>query len=66
VSTPPARDAGALADVIGRVLDDPARAAAVGEAGRASARALTWQANAGQTLKVYERVLAAAGRRDRR
>jgi glycosyltransferase involved in cell wall biosynthesis len=55
----PARDAGALAAVIAAVLDDPARAAAVGEAGRAAAGALTWQANAIQTLKVYEQVLAA-------
>lgn len=53
----PVRDAGALAGVIARALDDPETAAAVGEAGRAAALALTWGRNARRTLGVYERVL---------
>jgi len=54
----PARDAGALAAAIARVLEDPAAAAAVGESGRAAAAALTWERNARRTLHVYEKALA--------
>jgi glycosyltransferase involved in cell wall biosynthesis len=54
----PARDAGALADVIAGVLADRAAAAAVGEAGRAAAAALTWERNARLTLGVYEQAAA--------
>jgi glycosyltransferase involved in cell wall biosynthesis len=36
----PARDARALADAVGSLLDDPARAAAMGAAGRARAHAV--------------------------
>jgi glycosyltransferase involved in cell wall biosynthesis len=43
------------------VLDDPGRAAAVGEAGRAAARALSWERNARLTLEVYRRVLGRDG-----
>lgn len=53
----PARDPGAIADVIAGVLDDPARAAAIGAAGRTTALGLSWQRNAGLTLDVYGRVL---------
>ena len=42
----PVRDAGALAGIIAEVLDDPAAAAAVGDAGSAAALALTWERNA--------------------
>ena len=57
----PVRDVEALADIIRAVLDDPARAAAVGEAGRAAARALSWERNARLTLDVYRRVLGRDG-----
>ena len=56
----PVRDAGALAGIIARVLDDPAAAAAVGEAGKAAALALSWDRNARLTLGVYEKVLRRA------
>jgi teichuronic acid biosynthesis glycosyltransferase TuaC len=56
----PVRDPDALASIIGEVLDDPAKAAAIGEAGRAAALDLSWERNARLTLGVYERVLAAA------
>lgn len=56
----PVRDAGALAGIIARVLDDPVAAAAVGAAGKAAALALTWERNAGLTLGVYEKVLRRA------
>jgi teichuronic acid biosynthesis glycosyltransferase TuaC len=56
----PVRDPDALASIIGGVLDDPAKAAAIGEAGRAAALDLSWERNARLTLGVYERVLAAA------
>jgi teichuronic acid biosynthesis glycosyltransferase TuaC len=53
----PVRDPAALAGVIAGVLDDPQGAAAVGEAGKAAALALSWQRNARLTLDVYNRVL---------
>jgi teichuronic acid biosynthesis glycosyltransferase TuaC len=59
----PARDAGALADVIARVLDDPGAAQAVGQAGRAVARTLTWERNARAVHDVYEQVLDGAAER---
>jgi teichuronic acid biosynthesis glycosyltransferase TuaC len=56
----PVRDAGTLAGIIARVLDDPVAAAAVGEAGKAAALALSWERNARLTLGVYEKVLRPA------
>jgi len=56
----PVRDAGALAGIIARVLDDPVAAAAVGAAGKAAALALSWERNARLTLGVYEKVLRPA------
>jgi glycosyltransferase involved in cell wall biosynthesis len=56
----PVRDAGALASIITRVLVDPGAAAAVGQAGRAAALALSWERNARLTGEVYERVLRPA------
>jgi teichuronic acid biosynthesis glycosyltransferase TuaC len=61
----PARDAGALAGVIARVLDDPGAAAAVGEAGRTVARELTWKRNALAVDRVYAQVLDGAAERRR-
>ena len=54
----PVRDPDALATLIARILGDPQMAAAVGEAGRAAALALSWERNARLTYEVYERVLA--------
>ena len=56
----PVRSPEALAGIIAEVLDDPARAAAIGEAGRAAALELSWERNARLTLGVYEQVLAEA------
>ncbi len=56
----PVRDADALTGIIARVLDDPVAAAAVGEAGKAAALALSWDRNAQLTLGVYEKVLRPA------
>ena len=53
----PAHDPGAIAEVVAQVLDDPGRAAVIGAAGRATARGLSWERNAGMTLDVYRRVL---------
>jgi glycosyltransferase involved in cell wall biosynthesis len=53
----PVRDPAALAGIIASILDDPRRAAAVGEAGKAAALALSWERNARLTREVYERVL---------
>ena len=55
----PARNTGAVAEVIARVLDDPEAARTVGGAGREAAAGLTWQANAVRQLAIYE---AALGR----
>ncbi len=56
----PVRSPDALASIIAGVLDDPPKAAAIGEAGRGAALELSWERNARLTLGVYERVLAAA------
>jgi teichuronic acid biosynthesis glycosyltransferase TuaC len=53
----PVRDPDALAGIIAGVLDDPDKAATVGQAGKAAALALSWQRNARLTLGVYERAL---------
>jgi glycosyltransferase involved in cell wall biosynthesis len=56
----PVRSPEALAGIIAEVLDDPAKAADIGEAGRAAALELSWERNAKLTLGVYEQVLAKA------
>jgi len=56
----PVREPAALAGIIAGVLDDPARAATIGEAGRAAALELSWERNARLTRGVYDQVLAAA------
>ena len=53
----PPRDAGAVAQVIARVLDAPDEARRIGEAGREAAARLTWQRNATVQLDVYRQVL---------
>ena len=61
----PVRDPDALAAVLARLLADPQEAAAVGEAGRAAALALSWERNARLTYEVYERVLTGGPARGR-
>jgi len=56
----PVRSPEALASIIAEALDDPAKAAAVGNAGRTAALELSWERNARLTLGVYEQVLAKA------
>jgi glycosyltransferase involved in cell wall biosynthesis len=54
---PPA-DAGALAQVIGELLDDPARRAAIGEAGRNRViERWSWTATAEKTVEQYREVI---------
>ena len=48
----------ALASSIAKVLDDPAKAAAIGVAGRAAALESSWERDAQLTLAAYERVHA--------
>jgi alpha-maltose-1-phosphate synthase len=56
----PARFAADLAGAIATVLDDPARAAAMGEEGRRVAEAqFSWPAIAARTVEVYDRVRTA-------
>ena len=58
----PAEFATGLADRIADLLADPARAAAMGAAGRERVLAeFGWPAIAQQTVEVYETVLAAHG-----
>jgi phosphatidylinositol alpha-mannosyltransferase len=61
----PPGDAGALADSLERMLADPARAKAMGEAGRERARRYDWQIVAERVEEVYMKALAA-GRPSRR
>lgn len=53
----PPRDADAVRDAIAGLIDDPARAAALGEAGRSVAGTLTWERNARLTAQIYRQVL---------
>jgi glycosyltransferase involved in cell wall biosynthesis len=54
-----AGSAAALADAVERLMDDPALAARIGEAGRAwVVGERSWSANGGRFRDVYERVLA--------
>lgn len=60
------RDAGALADAIGSLLDAPDLAAALGAAGRREVERYTWEAVVDRYDDVYERVLRSrAARRAR-
>jgi glycosyltransferase involved in cell wall biosynthesis len=52
------RDADALADAIGRLLDDRDLADALRERGRVRARELTWDATAAGLTAVYQRLVA--------
>ena len=59
----PARDARALADAITALADDPARRAAMGAEGRRRAETeFAAERIHAETLRVYERALAAAGK----
>ncbi|MHA7133380.1 glycosyltransferase family 4 protein [Oerskovia turbata] len=53
------RDPAALAGAIESLLDDPARAAALGEAGRRTVEDYTWEAVVERYDAVYDRVLTA-------
>jgi phosphatidyl-myo-inositol alpha-mannosyltransferase len=53
----PPRDPSALADAIGILLDNPARRAAMGDAGRVSAAQYAWPAVAREIETVYHEVL---------
>ena len=55
----PPGDAGGVARAIATLLDEPATAARLAEAGRAAVAALTWERNAARQLEIYEAVLAA-------
>ena len=58
----PARDPGALAETIVRLLDDPARLSALGAAARHTVETeFTWEVCGRRTLDVYRAVTAAAG-----
>jgi glycosyltransferase involved in cell wall biosynthesis len=59
----PPGDAGALAHVIGELLDDDARRNAIGEAGRTRAvERYSWIATAVQTVQQYRDVIELAGK----
>jgi glycosyltransferase involved in cell wall biosynthesis len=58
-----AEDAAALAAAVGRLMDDPALASRLGEAGRAWVTAeRTWASNGPRWTEIYETVLAARER----
>ena len=57
----PPRDPAALAQVIGRVLDDPAAAHRMGEAGRAAVTGLTWARNAARQIEIYDAAVGGGG-----
>ncbi|MFW6051546.1 MAG: glycosyltransferase family 4 protein [Myxococcota bacterium] len=57
-------DAEALADAVGQLLDDPARRARVGKAGRDRVlRHFTWKAAAERTVAAYHEAIAEHARR---
>jgi glycosyltransferase involved in cell wall biosynthesis len=58
----PALDAGAWADMIAALWDDPDRRATMGRLARARADQFSWQRTARETLAVYRRVVARAPR----
>jgi teichuronic acid biosynthesis glycosyltransferase TuaC len=53
----PPRDPAALAQVIGRVLDDPDGARRMGEKGRVAVTGLTWASNAARQKEIYDTVV---------
>jgi phosphatidylinositol alpha-mannosyltransferase len=53
----PPGDAGALASVLGQLLDDEALRARLGGAGRREVKRYDWDAVVGDVVAVYERVL---------
>jgi phosphatidyl-myo-inositol alpha-mannosyltransferase len=55
----PPGDADALADALGRVLDDPAMARRLGETGRARAATFDWSAIVERIEALYEKALLA-------
>ncbi|TQM45187.1 phosphatidylinositol alpha-mannosyltransferase [Pseudonocardia cypriaca] len=59
----PAGDAAALADRLGELLDEPARRAAIGAAGRVRARDFAWPSVAAAVVQVYRAAIAADPRR---
>jgi glycosyltransferase involved in cell wall biosynthesis len=54
----PPRDPAALATAVNRVLDDHDAARAMAAAGRARARAFSWERSAAKLERVYDEVLA--------
>jgi glycosyltransferase involved in cell wall biosynthesis len=52
----------ALARALGALLDDPARAAAMGAAGREKARRYAWEALSARTVGIYEGLVARNAR----
>jgi glycosyltransferase involved in cell wall biosynthesis len=59
----PPGDAAALATTIGELLDDPARRAAVGDAGRVRVRErYSWERTAEETAALYREVIARSTR----
>jgi glycosyltransferase involved in cell wall biosynthesis len=60
----PPGDSAALAGTIAELLDDPARRAAVGEAGRARVvERYSWERTAEETTALYREVIARTGTR---
>jgi glycosyltransferase involved in cell wall biosynthesis len=51
----------ALADAIVSLVEDPARADALGAAGRARAQTQTWEAAARRVADIYGELLAQGG-----
>jgi len=62
----PPGDADAVARAVATLLDEPATAARLAEAGRAAVATLSWERNAARQLEIYEAVLAAAPTTDTR
>ncbi|WP_232297918.1 glycosyltransferase family 4 protein [Nitrosospira sp. NpAV] len=58
----PVKDPAAMADAILALLNEPARARQISEAGRASVQQYTWPKVRDRLLAVYEQVLAETGK----
>jgi len=55
----PPRDPAAIADAVGRLMDDPSRRLALGAAAARTVSAMSWRATAQRTVDFYQKAIAS-------